>query len=84
MNEQTIRFPATCPQCGMETLDEYPIAEVAAALIGGGKLRLYASCHEYHWSASEREMEQIREYLGAPWSERQGGSAAGFNRGSES
>jgi len=81
MNEPTIRFPATCPQCGMEYLGEYPIAEVAAALLRGGRLRLYASCHEYHWSASEREMEQIREYLGAPLFEHQRGFGPRPTRG---
>jgi hypothetical protein len=68
MKEPTIRFPVTCPKCGAETLGEYPIAEVASALlIENGRLRLYAKCHEYHWSAKPGELEQIREYLGATW-----------------
>ncbi len=64
MNEPTIRFPVSCPKCGREELGEYPVAEVAAALITpASTLRLYAQCHEYHWTARPAELEQIREYL---------------------
>jgi len=65
MNEPTVRFPITCPKCGKEQLDEYPVAEVAAALLSGEKLRLLAACHGYTWNANPTELEQIREYLGA-------------------
>jgi hypothetical protein len=64
MNEPIVRFPITCPKCGKEQLDEYPVAEVAAALLSGGKLRLLAACHRYTWNANPTELEQIREYLG--------------------
>jgi hypothetical protein len=64
MNEPVIRFPVTCPQCGKEQLTELRIADVAIALMEGRELTLYASCHEYHWSASDSELQQIREYLG--------------------
>jgi hypothetical protein len=49
-------------------LGEYSIADVANALLSrGNSLHLYASCHDYYWSASQWELQQIREYLGAPW-----------------
>lgn len=67
MNEPTIRFPVTCLACGKETLTAYPVATVANALIQRRRLRLYADCHEEAWYATPTEMEQIREYLGAPW-----------------
>jgi hypothetical protein len=68
MDEPTIRFPVTCPQCGTEELGEYSIADVANALLSrGNSLHLHASCHDYYWAASQWELQQIREYLGAPW-----------------
>jgi hypothetical protein len=67
MNEPTIRFPVTCLRCGQEALTSFPVATVANALIQRKKIRLYADCHEVAWYASSTEMEQIREYLGAPW-----------------
>lgn len=68
MDEPTIRFPVTCPQCGREELAEFPIADVASALLlRRNTLHLYASCHDYYWAASQWELQQIREYLGAPW-----------------
>jgi hypothetical protein len=64
MNEPTIQFPVRCPKCGREALGEYPVAEVGAALLSPtGGLRLYASCHEYHWNARPAELAQIREYF---------------------
>ena len=65
MNDPTVRFPVICPKCGKEQLDEFPIAEVAAALLSGGNLRLLAACHHYTWIATPTELRQIREYLGA-------------------
>jgi hypothetical protein len=68
MKEPTIRFPVTCPRCGSESLTELPIADVAnALLVRGHILQLFVSCHEYSWAASQLELQQIREYLGAPW-----------------
>jgi hypothetical protein len=68
MNEPMIRFPVSCPQCGNEELGEYRIADVAnALLLAGNTLPLYASCHDYYWTASQWELQQIREYLGALW-----------------
>lgn len=66
MNEPTIKFPVSCPKCGREELGEYGVAEVAAALLApNSPLRLYARCHEYHWTARPAELAQIREYLSA-------------------
>ena len=66
MNEPTIRFPVKCPECAQETLGEYPMAEVAAALVAPGEaLRLHALCHNVQWSASAGELAQIRGYLRA-------------------
>jgi hypothetical protein len=65
MNEPTIQFPVNCPQCGREELGEFPVAEVAAALLApSSTLRLYSRCHE--WTARPTELAQIREYL-AVW-----------------
>jgi hypothetical protein len=62
--EPTIQFPVSCPKCGREELGEYSVAEVAAALVAPTTaLRLYAPCHEYHWTAQPVELAQIREYL---------------------
>ena len=64
MTEPTIQFPVSCPKCGREELGEYSVAEVAAALVAPTTaLRLYAPCHEYHWTARAAELAQIREYL---------------------
>lgn len=67
MKEPTIRFPVICPACKSERLTEFSVAEVASALIEGRGLHLHADCHRQSWVANELELEQIREYLGAPW-----------------
>jgi hypothetical protein len=67
MNEPTIRFPVTCPTCGSERLTEFPVSVVADALLKGTSLCLLTTCHDQIWDASDGEMEQIREYLGAVW-----------------
>ena len=66
MNEPTIQFPQTCPKCGAEALGEYPVADVANALLDRtNSFQLYARCHDYYWTASQWELQQIRQYLGA-------------------
>jgi hypothetical protein len=67
MGEPTIRVPVTCAECGKEALTEFPIGVVADALIKGTNIRFYATCHDTIWDASEIEIEQLREYMGAPW-----------------
>jgi IS5 family transposase len=66
MSETMIQFPVTCPECGRETLLTRPLDTVVDTLVAGRKtLPLYAPCHARHWTANERELQQIREYLGA-------------------
>jgi hypothetical protein len=66
MNEPTIRFPIICPLCGAEAINEHPVADVASALVARSvELKLYAPCHDYHWTASQCERQQVREYMGA-------------------
>jgi hypothetical protein len=66
MNEPTIQFPVTCPECGKEALNRRPVAKVAGAILSRtDQLELYAPCHGRRWVASKSELEQIREYLGA-------------------
>ena len=65
MNHLTVRFPAACPKCGRERLTEFPADEVADALQRGSDICLVAPCHDVIWTATELELEQIREYLGA-------------------
>ena len=65
MREPTVRFPVTCPKCGMERLTELPFDIVADALQRGSDISLVATCHEVIWTATELELEQIYEYLGA-------------------
>jgi hypothetical protein len=65
MNEPRIRFPVTCPQCGQETLGDFAVVDIAAALISANPLRLFAPCHCVYWEAGPAEIAQIREYLAA-------------------
>jgi hypothetical protein len=55
----------TCPICSRALLTELPVALIAEALIVGSPIRLHAICHNVYWDATELEVEQIREYLGA-------------------
>jgi hypothetical protein len=70
MTEPEIIFPVKCPICLQESLTGFRFSIVAAAL-ATGHLRLYANCHVASWDASEPELEQIREFLDATWSENQ-------------
>ena len=65
--EPTFRFPVICPTCREETLSTLKVGIVAAALISGRAVRLYARCHDIYWDAHPIELEQVREYLSAPW-----------------
>jgi hypothetical protein len=64
MQEPTLRFAVTCPDCGVESLAELPIAVVANALLTGKSIRLHASCHGQYWTATFIEREQLRKTLG--------------------
>jgi hypothetical protein len=65
MHEPTVRFPVACPKCGTERLTEIPLQVVTDALQRGSDIFLVATCHDVIWTATELELEQIREYLGA-------------------
>jgi hypothetical protein len=65
MSEPTVRFPVACPKCGRERLTEFPVDVVADALQKGSDICLVATCHDVIWTATELELEQIHEYLGA-------------------
>jgi hypothetical protein len=65
MQEPTLRFAVTCPDCGLESLAELPIAVIANALLTGKSIRLHASCHDQvYWTATFIEREQLRKSLG--------------------
>ncbi|MGO9512875.1 MAG: hypothetical protein ACLP2F_04430 [Steroidobacteraceae bacterium] len=70
MIEPEILFPVKCPTCLQESLTGFRFSVVAAAL-ATGDLRLYANCHLASWDAGVRELEQIREFLDATWTENQ-------------
>jgi hypothetical protein len=63
--ESTVRFPVACPKCGRERLTEFPVDVVADSLRRGSDICLVATCHDVIWTATELELEQIYEYLGA-------------------
>jgi hypothetical protein len=65
MQEPTLRFAVTCPDCGVESFSELPIAVIANALLTGKSIRLHARCHEQvYWTATYIEREQLRKTLG--------------------
>jgi hypothetical protein len=64
MSEPLLRFPVICPMCRREELAALPTAYVAAALLQGSAIQLYARCHDVHWNAQPLEVDQLREYLG--------------------
>lgn len=64
MDEPTIRFPVTCPECGKEALLSRSLARIAGILLTRNQqLTLTAPCCERCWIATTDEMEQIREYM---------------------
>jgi aspartate-semialdehyde dehydrogenase len=65
VREPVVRFPVMCPKCDQELLLEMPVGHIAASLMEGQILRLYAVCHNIFWNAGMAERQQIREYLGA-------------------
>lgn len=64
-NEPRVRFPVTCPICARALLTDLPVALIAEALMRGASIRLHAGCHDVDWDATQLEVEQIRQYLGA-------------------
>jgi len=65
MRIQWMKFPVTCPTCGQEFLSALRVAEVNLALRMSRPLELYASCHDQRWSATDYEVQQIRQYADA-------------------
>jgi C4-dicarboxylate-specific signal transduction histidine kinase len=65
MFESRVRFPVKCPICGSELLTEMAGTDITSALINNRRIRLYASCHDVSWDASEVEVRQLREYMEA-------------------
>jgi hypothetical protein len=65
--EPTVRFPVKCPDCGNEKPTEFPVIVVVDALRSGTDICLVATCHDRIWDATDVELEQIRECLGAIW-----------------
>ena len=64
MDEPTIRFPVTCPECGREALLSPPLARIAGILLTRNEqLELTAPCCGRCWIATTDQMEQIREYM---------------------
>ena len=61
---RVVQVPVVCPQCGSESLEVFPIQEIAPDLINGRQIVLHARCHAQAWPASMVEREQIRDYLG--------------------
>jgi C4-dicarboxylate-specific signal transduction histidine kinase len=65
MFESRVRFPVRCPICSSELLTEMAGTDITSALINNRRIRLYASCHDVSWDASEVEVRQLREYTEA-------------------
>jgi hypothetical protein len=65
MQEPTLKFAVTCPDCALQSLAEIPIAVVANALLTGKSIRLRAACHDQYWTATFLEREQLRRTLAA-------------------
>jgi hypothetical protein len=65
MSETTVRFPVRCPKCGRIRSAELPIDLLAFSLQRGSRIYFGARCHDIIWAATEVELDQIREYLGA-------------------
>jgi hypothetical protein len=65
MSETTVKFPVTCPKCGRKRPAELPVDMLAFSLQRGSHIYFVATCHHVIWAATEVELEQIREYLGA-------------------
>jgi hypothetical protein len=65
VQQPSMKFPVTCPECAAELLTEFPVPFIANALATGKGIRLYASCHDTFWTATFLERQKLREYLGA-------------------
>jgi hypothetical protein len=80
MYEPEVLVPVTCPRCGQESLMRLAVSVVAEALIAAKRLQLSTACHSVEWSATQVELEQIREYLIASCIDLHGTSRANIPR----
>jgi len=64
MQEPTLNFLVTCPDCALESLSEISIGLIANALLTGKSIRLHARCHDQYWTATYVEREELRKSLG--------------------
>jgi len=78
VNGVPLRFPVTCPKCGRESLVEFPLVQIADAILNDRRIRLTAPCHGESWNANEIEVQQICEYLDAACLDRRKTSVAGL------
>jgi hypothetical protein len=69
MDKTTVFLPIKCPQCGTESLTEFPTIVVATALTQWNQLQIHANCHPKPWDASAAELQAIRNHLGPTWIE---------------
>jgi len=67
MSMPMVRVPIKCPVCGEERLTDFRVIDVADALLCGRQIRLFTLCHNQNWRATDVELQQIHEYLGAIW-----------------
>jgi hypothetical protein len=66
--EQTpTAVPVTCPQCGTQSLSEFPALVIIVGLTRWKNMVLSAPCHAGAWNASLAELDAIRVHLGEPW-----------------
>ena len=63
--EPVLRFPVNCPLCGEDLLTQMPMAAAERALSAGAVIGLRSNCHGVRWEATDREVEQIRQYFDA-------------------
>ena len=52
MKDPCLRFPLTCPQCGIESLMVVRTVAATIAVKERRSMRLYAPCHDIFWDAS--------------------------------
>ncbi len=71
MKQPVVRFPVICPRCGTENLAELSVVIAAEALMRNEGIQFKAHCHNLYWTASPREMEQLREYMSAIFADQQ-------------
>jgi hypothetical protein len=67
MAKSDVQIPVRCPECGTVALTAFPILVVVTALTSWQQMRLYSSCHETGWDATQLEIQSMREHLGENW-----------------